>query len=199
MSQEKVPRDYVALLARVPFWDVRVSPRADDSILQSKAELAAFCAWIERHHIRSYIEIGIWTGKLLVLLTELFEFEKVGGCDLRAAEKRGLTIKVPQRASMCWGEAGRTKYNDWRRLMGKVDLCFIDADHSYGGVRADFERERNRARFLAFHDIANLEHAPGVVRLWKEIGGFKREIVVPRPSEEGGTMGIGIWSDKERP
>ena len=35
----------------------------------------------------------------------------------------------------------------------KIDLCFIDAEHSFGHVRADVRFFQPRCRFLMFHDI----------------------------------------------
>jgi predicted O-methyltransferase YrrM len=66
-------------------------------------------------------------------------------------------------------------------LVGQVarfDLLFIDADHSYEGVRNDFERYRHLVRpgrWAAFHDINDTaEHRRvgcEVDRLWAEIKG----------------------------
>jgi predicted O-methyltransferase YrrM len=50
------------------------------------------------------------------------------------------------------------------------DCIFIDADHSYEGVKRDFENALNHVNengILVFHDIANVE--TGVKKLWNEI------------------------------
>ena len=52
----------------------------------------------------------------------------------------------------------------------KYDCIFIDADHSYEGVKKDFENALevlNENGILIFHDIANAE--VGVCKLWNEI------------------------------
>ena len=87
-----------------------------------------------------------------------------------------------------------------RLLPGPADVLFIDGDHTYAGVKADYLNYRELVRpggLIGFHDI--LPH-PGVAdcevdRLWAEIGGRKREIVSPQEtrSDLGGTWGgIGI-------
>ena len=118
-----------------------------------------------------------------------------GADDGEAARRRGIEPRFPKSARLCHTKLETPEYRRYRHDLGKVDLVFIDADHSYGAVRQDYERERKQPhRFLAFHDIKNTEHAPGVVRLWNELGGKKKELVSP---ESG--MGIGIWSMRETP
>jgi hypothetical protein len=74
-----------------------------------------------------------------------------------------------------------------------IDFLYIDADHTYPGVSADFD---NYSRFvrpgglIAFHDILSPDPDYGVPRFW-------REVSVKYPSVEfiGGpesTMGIGV-------
>lgn len=169
---------------------------SERTILQHSVEFILLAQWIERQEIRSYLELGFFAGNLLSALHAMFEFEKVAGCDDgEAAFRRGITPRLPKAARVCAARAASPAYRQFRHGLGKVDLVFIDADHSYGSVREDYERERRQPhRFLAFHDIKNDVHAPGVVRLWNELGGKKRELVHP-----GSGMGIGIWSGKERP
>ena len=78
----------------------------------------------------------------------------------------------------------------------KLDLLFIDGDHSYEGVKADFESYRGLVRsggVIAFHDIAEHPKETGceVSRLWNEIKTQHRhEEIVEDP--EQGWAGIGI-------
>lgn len=60
------------------------------------------------------------------------------------------------------------------RLAGReIDLCFIDGDHTYEGVKADYEiYEPSTKHIVAFHDISH-RWSPQIpeetMRLWKEI------------------------------
>jgi hypothetical protein len=170
----------------------------EDCILQNREELVGLCELIERARVRSYLEIGIWTGRLISALHRIFDFDLVAACDHGWARRCGFEIRVPQGTRLFEGDSGSEGYRRWREALGQVDLVLIDADHSYRGVRRDFEL--NRAfphRYLAFHDICGARReTAGVRRFWDELDeGEKIEIV--RPHLELGLdhslMGIGLW------
>jgi hypothetical protein len=164
-----------------------------DCILQSREELCALCDFMERQRVRSYLEIGIWTGRLVSALDRLFSLEPLAACDHRWAEQLGLPIQVPPRARVFWGDSGSAGYRRWREELGSIDLVLVDGDHSYRGVRRDFELERSCPhRFLAFHDITGgNRQTAGVARFWRELDeGHKLELV-----GREWPMGIGIWSE----
>jgi hypothetical protein len=174
-----------------------------DAILQNREELIGLCEFLEAHRVRSYLEVGIWTGRLVTALDEICRFDLVAACDHGYARRFGLPIRLPAGARFFEGESASDEYQAWRRALGPLDFVLIDANHSYHAVRRDFEINKSfPQRFLAFHDITGARRqTAGVARLWREIAdGRKTEIV--RPHRELGldhsTMGIGIWSGGER-
>lgn len=201
-------RDLRALLAGVPCWDAAAEALFQehgeallDCALQNREELIGLCEFVEEHQVRSYLEIGVWTGRTLSALHEIFRFDLVAACDHGWARRNGLPIRLPPETAFFEGDSDSPAFLEWRRALGTVDLVLIDANHAYRAVRADFER--NRAcphRFLALHDITGERRATaGVRRLWSELQqqpGRRWEIV--RAHRELGldhsTMGIGIWS-----
>lgn len=48
------------------------------------------------------------------------------------------------------------------------DVVFIDGDHSYPGVAADFASCKGHGNVFVFHNIAN-KACPGVVQFWKDL------------------------------
>jgi len=180
-------------------WRTRGVP-AVDAVLQNRDEVVALCEWIERHRVRSYLEIGVWTGRLVTLLHRLFRFERVAACDLGSARALGLPFRLPPETDYLQADSHSPEFARWRASLGPIDLVLIDGDHSYAGVRTDFTV--NRAfphRFLAFHDVAN-DHprVAGVKRFWTELDGAKVELVRPLPVSRW-RMGIGIWHEPEPP
>ena len=191
-------RDYSRALQDTRFWDEEVERVYEaegeplvDCALQSKAEVEGLCRFIEAEEIRSYLEIGIWTGQLVTALHRVFGFSRVAACDHGWAEQCGFAISVPSDASFFRGDSASAEFVAWRRELGPIDLVLIDANHHYRAVRRDFELNCAQAhRFLALHDITGARRGTeGVARLWRELDGHKTEIIAP-----GSKMGIGIWS-----
>jgi cephalosporin hydroxylase len=87
-------------------------------------------------------------------------------------------------------------YNQVQSILGedKVDFLFIDGDHTYEGVRADYLMYRDFVRsdgYIGFHDINDSEfhraNRVGVGRLWQELVGTKLEF-----NEHQDWAGIGV-------
>lgn len=95
-------------------------------------------------------------------------------------------------------------------ICNSFDFIFIDACHTYDGVKRDFEMYKallSPRGIVAFHDIdpnhvsrGEYEAGGEVRRFWNELGGNKTEIIcsgTTHDSQFGGHRahfgGIGIW------
>jgi predicted O-methyltransferase YrrM len=79
---------------------------------------------------------------------------------------------------------------------GKVDFLFIDGDHTYDGVKADFEMYSGLVRpggLIVFHDICKHPEAVNcqVDRFWLEVKNERRTREFVHDSNQG-TCGIGV-------
>lgn len=78
----------------------------------------------------------------------------------------------------------------------KIDFLFIDSDHSYFGVKQDFEMYSplvKKGGIVAFHDIVQgrEQEAGEVYVFWKEIkGNYKNKEIIKDKEQKG--FGIGI-------
>jgi hypothetical protein len=198
--------DFRAAIANDKFWDGHTqrifeqhNEAIEDCVLQNREEVIGLMEFIEKHRVRSYLEIGVWTGKLVSLLHREFAFESLAAADEGYAKTKGLDIALPPEARVFWGDSASAEFESWRASLGPIDLVFIDANHNYAGVKRDFEINRKYPhKFLALHDITGANRwTTGVKKFWNEIDdGFQWEI--KRPHAELGLdhsiMGIGIWS-----
>ena len=79
----------------------------------------------------------------------------------------------------------------------KIDFAFIDGDHSYEGVKADFLQYGPLVRpggVIAFHDILPRPDLPTIQvdRFWNEIRGQYESVELIGPQDSGRKIGIGF-------
>ena len=175
--------------------------RDSDGLLQIPREFAQLLVLLSDYPIGTVLDIGTFNGWSTALLTAyLFRWNpclRVISIDPEQwcpeSDQRELARLLP----ITFVRATSANYHGHR-----FDFCFIDADHDYSAVRADYFHVGQYARIVAFHDINDYELSPerhldgGVPRFWHELKQCPREWATFREiihcSPGRAYMGIGV-------
>lgn len=201
-AQGKAPQEWVrAVLDSTAF---RASQQPDE-IAKLLERLVAFQA-------RHICEIGCYRGGTLFLFCQAASPDAhLISLDLAHSPERLRAYRhfrrPSQRLSFLSGDshAPSTLRRLKHLLKGvQLDFLFIDGDHSYAGVKADFETYAPLVRsggLIAFHDILpdysvqrgcqTVSHSGEVYRLWGELKAtYAYEEYIQAPNQDG--YGIGV-------
>ena len=169
--------------------------------------------------ISTYLENGVFSGWTCAIV--IAYLQRVGqatsfegaAIDITKAHLGGATERLLRRHNVSY--VHRTGLGDWlqavqtRRGGRPVDLCFIDANHSYAAAREDFEALAPVCRNVMFHDIQDSttieshlrDGGGGVPSLWHQVlSSVKRKRVAAFTEQHSTAMpvfGIGVLSSND--
>jgi predicted O-methyltransferase YrrM len=191
--------DWVQFAFRTPFMP-----------LQVRSEITAFIERVAQRQPQTVLEIGTEGGGTLLLLTlaaapgatvisvDLPTFAGFGYPRWKEAYFQKFTL-APQQLHLVRANSHLLRtVQSVRSILGQrpVDVLFIDGDHSYGGVKADWEMYGPLVApggLAAFHDI--VRHAPQtgceVYDFWQEQKGmFTHQEIVADSAQTWGGIGV---------
>lgn len=167
--------------------------RTNDSFtaIQNTEELRVFLRLVQAMRPRVVVEIGTARGGMFYALCQVADpAALLVSIDLPGGRNCGGQTEVERNVFRTFAGAGQrvafipensqfyTTREKLRDVLDgeRIDLLFIDGDHSYGGVRSDFEMYGDLVSptgIIAFHDICMVPQnwGPG-----GEVGLFWREI-----------------------
>lgn len=160
---------------------------------QTPVQLAAYLSFIGQKELKTYLDIGTFNGWTITIVASYLS--RLGIEHIDAFDIFDVLSLVPC-APKLWEKYNLPVYQtaDISLLSTSYDLVFIDGDHAYDKVCADFEKYKN-CKVVAFHDINDL-FCTGVTRLWAEV---KKEVAASATIHEFTShpndhqiMGIGV-------
>lgn len=162
---------------------------------QHPEEINQLSNLLKKDKLRNVIEIGVLNGGTSAKLHEL-NTELVIGIDKE--NKAWLRNYLPRFCSVKGDSQTPSTIDKVMKLLnGKmVDFIFVDGNHSYNGVKSDWEVYKQMiypGGIIAFHDINadpnffEIWEEGGVPRFWKELQADKQEFTV-----NGNWGGIGV-------
>ena len=179
--------------------------------IQRRSELLELARIVENLRPKTVLEIGTCNGGTLLIFCRLADQKaNVYSIDLPGGRFGGgyEFFRVPillrmkkagQRLHLLRANSHEkeTRLVLDRKLDGaKLDLLFIDGDHTYKGVRSDFEMYSPFVRpggIIAFHDIvAGQEQLVGEVRrFWTEVKTcYRHREIIEDPNQAWGGIGV---------
>lgn len=139
-------------------------------IWQYPNQFSKYLVSLIKYNIKSYIEIGCRWGGTFVLTTEYLkrfnDMEKSVAVDIfDSPVSNYCSLSTETKFMKC-----NSQSLEFKNYMNNnnFDLIFIDGDHSYNGVKSDYEISKNSGKIFVFHDIASYV-CPGVVQFWNDL------------------------------
>lgn len=190
-------------------------------IPQLRYELEGLYKLMQAENVKSYLEIGLrhattfhWVGSRLPRGTRMTGIDLPGSAwgeknvdaarEKIAEASKDLNDIHGQDVYILLADSKSDRAVEVAVNRGPFDLIFIDGDHSYKGVKADWETYSPLARIVAFHDIdtpnakwmaEEKKSQFGVHTLWSELVGTHKHRTFVDPEMPG--LGIGVvWTQK---
>lgn len=132
-------------------------------LLQDRDEFDVFCRLMASEKVRSYLEIGSFSGGSIELAVNVLpKGSRIVSVDKpwkssKEYKLRQLLLRLKQSGydtHLIIGDSTHSKTIAAARALGPYDAVFIDGDHRLETVTRDWENYGPMGRIIGFHDIA---------------------------------------------
>ncbi len=158
--------DFYDIINKYPNHGALGGTPGDTGIEQNRYELNELCKFIANNGIKSWLEIGIAHGELLRFMEKEMKL-KAMGITLPEYTHAHTGLTVIYGSSRDFSVINSVK--DYVSENGKYDMIFVDGDHSYEGVKADYHNYKDMCKYMGFHDACGLRDCQGVPTFLSEI------------------------------
>jgi cephalosporin hydroxylase len=145
-------------------------------IWQYPNQFSKYLCLLQKHSISSYIEIGCRWGGTFILTTEYLKrfnnVEKSVAVDIISSPVEDY-CDFNSETTFMKSNSQSEEFKDYMKNKF-FDIIFIDGDHSYAGVKNDYEISKESGKIFVFHDIVN-DECGGVVHFWNELKEKEKE------------------------
>jgi predicted O-methyltransferase YrrM len=182
----------------IPFWQIR-------------EEIIMLMEILQKHKPKYVLEIGTAGGGSLFMLSQVIEDDAVlisidlpngqfgGGYPENRITLYNSFAKTSQKIKLIRQDSHSLESLKSIKMVLKendLDFLFIDGDHSYEGVKKDFELYAPLVKkngLIALHDIVqgSPENVGGVPIFWKQLKEKHKHVEIVRDWKQGG-YGIGV-------
>lgn len=154
-------------------------------LMQSPWELADFIFELKKHEINtghkfnSFLEVGFASGINNSVLNKFFNFKHIVGLDYFASSINADCLHgnlLHKNLTLICGNTRSNYVMDLANKLGPYDLIFIDADHTYEGVKSDFNNYipmLSDGGVIGFHDV-DCPDWPGIKFFFNELESTKK-------------------------
>lgn len=185
--------------------EVIVQESYDLGMVQNHKEIFEAAKFFKSLNVTNFMEIGTDQGGSFAIWSKLsndgirisvdMPHGQFGRADYNEYERDEYLKSLGSNVTMLWGSSHEPKMlEEVESILGGevLDFLFIDGDHTYEGVKQDYEMYRHLVKpggWIGFHDTKDTEFHRNancrVDQLWSELEGNKMDFLDSR-SEYGG-------------